>query len=578
MTSNFNPQFSKIGEILVNNGKATESGINEALAQQKTTNDKLGLTLIEMGFIEEDDFTNAYSQQLGYRKADNFILLEADSTVAALIPEDFARENRVLGVSKNDTTIVVAMEDPEDVVAIDSIKRLTSLNPDILVVGPTLLEKSLDKVYGDIQKTIEVAETIDSITVVSGEEGSQELVDLSPDKASDEDAPIVKLVNLIFIESIKERATDIHIEPMEKQVYIRIRVDGVLQTIMTPPVSSLSGLVTRIKILSNLNIAEKRLPQDGRFSIKSPGKDIDIRVSILPTVYGEKVVMRLLDKTGFDFNLKSLGFPQRNLGTFKKVINQPYGLVVVSGPTGSGKSTSLYAALKEIKSDRTNITTVEDPVEYQLDGVNQVQVFEDIGLTFGATLRSILRQDPDVLLIGEIRDEETADIAVKFALTGHLVFSTVHANDAPGTITRLLDIGIAPFLVGSCLNLVMAQRLVRKICDKCKEGYTPTNEELALVGLDSSKINGSLFHGKGCADCRNTGYKGRLAIFEMIPMARDLRKLVFDNSNEDEIRQSAINNGMVTLRDAGLERVLDGTTSVEEILRSTVEELSLIHI
>lgn len=573
MNSNFNPQFSKLGEILINNGKATESNINEALVQQKTTNDKLGLTLMEMGFIDEDDFTNAYSQQLGYRKADNFILLEADSSVAALIPEDFARENRVLGISKNETTIVIAMEDPEDVVAIDSIKRLTSLSPDILVSGPTLLEKSLDKVYGEIQKTAEVAETIDSITVVSGEEGSEEVVDLSPDKASDEDAPIVKLVNLIFMESIKERATDIHIEPMEKQVYVRIRIDGVLQTIMTPPVSSLSGLVTRIKILSNLNIAEKRLPQDGRFSIKSPGKDIDIRVSILPTVYGEKVVMRLLDKTGFDFNLKSLGFPQRNLGTFKKVINQPYGLVVVSGPTGSGKSTSLYAALKEIKSDRTNITTVEDPVEYQLDGVNQVQVFEDIGLTFGATLRSILRQDPDVLLIGEIRDEETADIAVKFALTGHLVFSTVHANDAPGTITRLLDIGIAPFLVGSCLNLVMAQRLVRKICNKCKEEYTPTDEELSLVGLDKSKIDGPIFKGKGCADCRNTGYKGRLAIFEMIPMARDLRKLVFDNANEDEIRQSALSNGMTTLRDAGLKRVLDGTTSIEEILRSTVEDL-----
>jgi len=573
MNSNFNPQFSKLGEILINNGKATESNINEALVQQKTTNDKLGLTLMEMGFIDEDDFTNAYSQQLGYRKADNFILLEADSSVAALIPEDFARENRVLGISKNETTIVIAMEDPEDVVAIDSIKRLTSLSPDILVSGPTLLEKSLDKVYGEIQKTAEVAETIDSITVVSGEEGSEEVVDLSPDKASDEDAPIVKLVNLIFMESIKERATDIHIEPMEKQVYVRIRIDGVLQTIMTPPVSSLSGLVTRIKILSNLNIAEKRLPQDGRFSIKSPGKDIDIRVSILPTVYGEKVVMRLLDKTGFDFNLKSLGFPQRNLGTFKKVINQPYGLVVVSGPTGSGKSTSLYAALKEIKSDRTNITTVEDPVEYQLDGVNQVQVFEDIGLTFGATLRSILRQDPDVLLIGEIRDEETADIAVKFALTGHLVFSTVHANDAPGTITRLLDIGIAPFLVGSCLNLVMAQRLVRKICNKCKEEYTPTDEELSLVGLDKSKIDGPIFRGKGCADCRNTGYKGRLAIFEMIPMARDLRKLVFDNANEDEIRQSALSNGMTTLRDAGLKRVLDGTTSIEEILRSTVEDL-----
>jgi type IV pilus assembly protein PilB len=342
---------------------------------------------------------------------------------------------------------------------------------------------------------------------------------------------------------------------------------------MTPPVSSLGGLVTRIKILSNLNIAEKRLPQDGRFSIKSPGKDIDIRVSILPTIYGEKVVMRLLDKTGFDFNLTSLGFPKRNLGTFKKVINQPYGLVVVSGPTGSGKSTSLYAALKEIKSERTNITTVEDPVEYQLDGVNQIQVFEDIGLTFGSSLRSILRQDPDVLLIGEIRDAETADIAVKFALTGHLVFSTVHANDAPGTITRLLDIGIAPFLVGSCLNLVMAQRLVRKICEKCKEEYIPTKEELALVGLDSSKVTGPLYHGKGCTECRNTGYKGRLAIFEMIPMAKDLRKLVYNNANEDEIRESAVNNGMINLRDAGLERVFDGTTSIEEILRSTVEDL-----
>ena len=342
-----------------------------------------------------------------------------------------------------------------------------------------------------------MSETIESITVISGDEGSQEVVDLSPDKASEEDAPIVKLVNLIFQESIKERATDIHIEPMEKQVYIRIRIDGVLQIIMTPPVSSLSGLVTRIKILSKLNIAEKRLPQDGRFSIRAPGKDIDVRVSILPTVYGEKIVMRLLDKTGFDFNLTSLGFPRENLGVFKKMINQPYGMVVVSGPTGSGKSTSLYAALKEIKSEQTNITTVEDPVEYQLDGVNQVQVFEDIGLTFGSTLRSILRQDPDILLIGEIRDGETADIAVKFSLTGHLVFSTVHANDAPGTITRLLDIGIAPFLVGSCLNLVMAQRLVRRICQNCKEEYTPTADELKLVGLERDRVKGSLFHGKG---------------------------------------------------------------------------------
>lgn len=573
MKTSFNPQFSKIGEILLNEDKISEKELDKSLALQKNSNEKLGQILINDGLITEDDFIAAYAMQLDIKKADNFIMLEADSSIASLIPEDFAKTNRLLAITQNDDNLVLAMEDPEDLEAIDSVKRLTNKELDILLVGSSLLDKAIEKIYGEIQKTAEVTQTIENITVVSGDDESQVEVDLSPDKASDEDAPIVKLVNLIFQESIKERATDIHIEPMEKQVYIRIRIDGVLQTIMTPPVTSLSGLVTRIKILSNLNIAEKRLPQDGRFSIKAPGKDLDVRVSILPTVYGEKIVMRLLDKTGFDFNLTSLGFPKQNLGIFKKVINQPYGMVVVSGPTGSGKSTSLYAALKEIKSEGTNITTVEDPVEYQLDGVNQVQVFEDIGLTFGSTLRSILRQDPDVLLIGEIRDGETADIAVKFALTGHLVFSTVHANDAPGTITRLLDIGIAPFLVGSCLNLVMAQRLVRRICQKCKEGYTPTVEELTLVGLDPDKVQGDLYRGKRCAECRNTGYKGRLAIFEMIPMARELRKLVFENANEDDIRESALNNGMVTLREAGLARVLDGTTTTEEILRSTVEDL-----
>jgi type IV pilus assembly protein PilB len=321
MSTDFNPQFSRIGEILVHQGKVSESQLNQALAQQKNTREKLGQTFIDMNVITEEDLTGVYALQMGFKKADNFILLDADSTIAAMIPEDFARSNRVLAVNRNESTLVVAMEDPEDLVAIDAIKRLTNLNPEILVSGPTLMEKALDKVYGEIQKSAEVSETIESITVISGDEGSQEVVDLSPDKASEEDAPIVKLVNLIFQESIKERATDIHIEPMEKQVYIRIRIDGVLQIIMTPPVSSLSGLVTRIKILSKLNIAEKRLPQDGRFSIRAPGKDIDVRVSILPTVYGEKIVMRLLDKTGFDFNLTSLGFPRENLGVFKKMIN-----------------------------------------------------------------------------------------------------------------------------------------------------------------------------------------------------------------------------------------------------------------
>ena len=573
MAAEFNPQFQKIGEILVHAGKIDEGKLNSALAEQKKSNEKIGQVLISMGAIDEDDFITAFSMQMGYPKADNFLLLEADQDAVRLIPEDFARTNSVLAVKKSDKSVTIVMEDPEDIATIDSVKRLTGLDPDIIVGGSELLNKAMDQLYGEITKAGQVEEAIQGITVISGDEDSSEEVDLSPENASEEDAPIVKLVNLILQEAIKERATDIHVEPQEDKVNVRIRIDGVLQIIMTPPATSLSGLVTRIKILSKLNIAEKRLPQDGRFSIKTAAKDIDVRVSILPTVYGEKIVMRLLDKSGFDFNLTTLGFPKKNLSVFKKVISQPYGMVVVSGPTGSGKSTSLYAALKEIKDERTNITTVEDPVEYQLDGISQVQVFDDIGLTFGSTLRSILRQDPDILLIGEIRDAETADIAVKFSLTGHLVFSTVHANDAPGTLTRLLDIGIAPFLVGSCLNLVMAQRLVRKLCEKCKEEYIPTAEELALIGLTKKVVKKKLFRIKGCADCRNTGYRGRTAIFEMIPMKMELRKLVFDSANEDEIRQAAIKNGMVTLRDAGNERVLDGTTSVEEVLRSTVEDL-----
>ena len=573
MSSDFNPQFKMLGEILVHVSKITEEQLNSALAEQKQTNEKIGQVLVSMGTIVEDDFIDAYSMQMGYRKADNFLLLEADQEAVSLIPEDFARTNSVLAVKKTDKAVTIVMEDPEDIATVDSVKRLTGLDLDIVVGGSELLTKAMDQHYGEITKAGKVEEAIQGITVISGDEDSSEEVDLSPENASEEDAPIVKLVNLILQEAIKERATDIHVEPQEKKVNVRIRIDGVLQIIMTPPATSLSGLVTRIKILSKLNIAEKRLPQDGRFSIKTAAKDIDVRVSILPTVYGEKIVMRLLDKSGFDFNLTTLGFPKRNLSVFKKEISQPYGMVVVSGPTGSGKSTSLYAALKEIKDERTNITTVEDPVEYQLDGISQVQVFDDIGLTFGSTLRSILRQDPDVLLIGEIRDGETADIAVKFSLTGHLVFSTVHANDAPGTLTRLLDIGIAPFLVGSCLNLVMAQRLVRKLCAKCKEEHIPSTEELALIGLTKKDVKSNLFKSKGCADCRNTGYRGRTAIFEMIPMARELRKLVFESANEDEIRQAAIKNGMVTLRDAGNERVLDGTTSIEEILRSTVEDL-----
>jgi len=572
--ANFNPQFSKLGEILVHLKKIDESQLNRALAEQSKSGEKLGAALMHSGAITEDDLVTVYAMQLGYQKVDEENLFNADQEVAKLIPEDFAREHNVLALAKSDSSIQVAMEDPEDLVAIDNLKRLTKLTPNVQVAGSSGLQRAMDEIYGKIRQSGEVEEVFEDIKVISGDEDDAEEVDLSPDKVSAEDAPIVKLVNLILQEAIKERATDVHIEPQKKNVNVRIRIDGVLQTIMTPPTTSLSGLVTRIKILSKLNIAERRLPQDGRFTIKGTNREIDVRVSILPTVYGEKVVMRLLDKTGFAFNLKSLGFEQDMYTIFKRVIAQPYGMVVVSGPTGSGKSTSLYASLKEIKGEGTNITTVEDPVEYQLDGVNQVQTHDDIGLSFSASLRSILRQDPDILLIGEIRDEETADIAVKFSLTGHLVFSTVHANDAASTITRLLDIGVKPFLVGSCLNLVMAQRLVRTICENCKESYTPTKEELEMVGLEKTKLNGNkLFKGKGCSHCRNTGYHGRTGIFELITMTKEIRGLVFDNANEGVIRQKVMNDGMATLRDSGIRKVLAGVTTIAEVLRSTVEDL-----
>jgi type IV pilus assembly protein PilB len=574
MSVEFNPQASKIGEILIHINKLSESQLQEALLVQKKTKNKLGVVLVKNGFITEDDLVTVYSMQLGYRKADDEFLLNIDPKVASTIPEEFARQNAVLVLEKSNSSIKVAMEDPEDITCIDALQRLTGLVPDVLVVGPNTLEQALDEVYGEIKKSGEVKEVFEGITVISGDDEKKEEVDLSPENASQEDAPIVKLVNMILQESIKERATDIHIEPQDKNVVVRIRIDGVLQTIMTPPTTSLSGLVTRIKILSKLNIAEKRLPQDGRFTIKTTEKEIDVRVSILPTIYGEKIVMRLLDKTGFAFNLKSLGLDKDLIQIFQNVITRPYGLIIVSGPTGSGKSTTLYASLKEIKNDLINITTVEDPVEYHLDGINQVQVFEHIGLTFGASLKFILRQDPDILLIGEIRDKETADIAVKFSLTGHLVFSTLHANDAVSTITRLLDLGVPPFLVGSCVNLVMAQRLVRKICPHCREEYDPTDEDLKLVGLSRKRLNGKKLHqAKGCRECRNTGYLGRIGIFELIPMTRKVRALIYDNSNEDEIRSCALEEGMVTLRESGLRKILDASTTIQEVLRITMDDI-----
>ena len=570
----YNPQFAKLGEILVNEKIITEKDLESALSSQKKKKDKLGNILVAKGTISEDQLATAFSLQLGCKTITEDELLKAPEDIVKLIPEDFAKENNVITLKKTSNSIFVAMEDPEDVTTVDAIKKLTKLNPEVLVAGKTAIKNAIEQLYEKVKKSGEVESAISNIKVVRGNEEDGDELDLGSEKVSAKDAPFVKLVNLILMEAIKEDSSDIHIEPGRDEVSVRIRIDGVLAKIMTPPVSSLNGIVTRIKILSKLNIAEHRLPQDGRMKIKTDTRDIDVRVSILPTVHGEKVVLRLLGSGKLSLNLTNLGFPDKKLQTFRKWIGQPYGMIIISGPTGSGKSTTLYAALQEIHSEGINITTVEDPVEYQLAGINQVQMHDEIGLNFSASLRSILRQDPDVLLIGEIRDEETANIAVKFSMTGHLVFSTVHANDATSTILRLLDLGIPPFLLGSSLNLVMAQRLVRTIDENHKEKYKPTKDELDLIKFPKSKIKSTKFHrGIPHRNNRNTGYKGRTAIHEILEVDNTIKKLIFDGADQTEIKKSALKNGMTPLRDAGIEKISNGTTSIEEIVRATVEDI-----
>ena len=571
--SNFNPQFQRIGDILVHNGVISQDDLVRALDDQKTSNEKIGAILIKLGCINEDELIDAYSQQMGKKPIDIEEILKANLEVTALLSEDFAKEKNIVALNKSENSIIVVMSDPEDISTLDSVKKLTNLNPEIFISGSNNIKKALDILYSKIKKSGEVESAISSISIVKGDDETGEEVNLEKEEVSAEDAPFVKLVNLILLEAIKEGSTDIHIEPGRDEVKVRIRIDGVLVQIMSPPATSLNGIVARIKILSKLNIAEHRLPQDGRMKLKTSERDIDVRVSILPTVHGEKIVLRLLGSGNKTLTLQNLGFPDKKLKIFRKWINQPYGMVIISGPTGSGKSTTLYASLMEIMSEQINITTVEDPVEYQIPGINQVQMHDDIGLNFTASLRSILRQDPDVLLIGEIRDAETADIAVKFSLTGHLVFSTVHANDAPSTVTRLLDLGIAPFLLGSSLNLIMAQRLVRTIDDSAKEEYTPSSDELSKINMSSEKVKSTkFFRGKPTTDNHQTGYKGRTAIHEILEVNNDMRELIFDGSSQNNIKKLAIKNGMTSLRDAGIDKIKAGETTIEEVLRATVED------
>lgn len=566
--------FKKLGDILLEDGVIDEKQLNEGLETADSKRLRIGEALIGLGYAAEENVYAGLAKQNDYRFYTNEELLEAKEDVVRVIPEDFAKENYVLAVNSSDNVLEIAMADPDDIIAIDNLSKLAGeeIQLRIGMAAPMGIKHAIDRLYVRIRQQKKTKDVIGDLQFFAeADEGEEGLVDMTKAQ-KDADAPIIKLVNMIISEAMKERATDIHVEPLDDSVVVRYRVDGVLIEFMRPPKNAHNGIVTRIKIISKLNIAEKRLPQDGRFTIRAKEREVDVRVSILPTVNGEKIVLRLLDKGAFGFSLSTLGFEDKHYKIFKRNIIKPYGMIIVSGPTGSGKSTTLYSSLREIMSVEENITTVEDPVEYHLEGINQVQVKPKIGLTFSSSLRSILRQDPDRLLIGEIRDEETADIAVKFSLTGHLVFSTVHANDAPSTITRLIDIGIPPFLAGSSVLLVMAQRLVRTICPNCKEPYTAKNTELEYLGIKPEEMEGvQLYKGRGCINCRDTGYHGRTGIFEILQVTSEIRRLIFESASQDEIKELAVAQGMETLRAHGIDKAKRGITTLAEVLRVTTE-------
>lgn len=567
----FNPQFARLGEVLVHEGFVNEDQVKEALIKQSNFGLKIGETLIKLGYLTERQLLQALNLQLGYTIVDEKELMELDLDIVSQIPEPYAVENRVIALREEGDGVVVALADPENLTVLDNLKKILGKNIKPELIGSTMLLDTIEKYYKSIRTTTQVEDAVGGFDFVAVDEEENEITISSA--SSEADAPVVKLVNLIINEAIKSGATDIHIEPLVKHTRVRYRVDGALREVMTPPIGMHPGVISLIKVMSKLNIAERRLPQDGHISLKTSLKSVDVRVSITPTVLGEKVVMRLLDKGEFGFMLSTLGFEQEDMDIFSRIIRRPYGIIIVSGPTGSGKSTTLHAALKEIQDVESNIITVEDPVEYRLEGITQIETKEQIGLTFGAALRSVLRQDPDIVLIGEIRDEETADIAIKFSLTGHLVFSTLHANDAPSTVTRLIDIGIKPYLVGSSLSLVMAQRLVRKICPYCISDYKPTDQELSDCGLtpeEAAKIDFKL--GRGCVHCNNTGFAGRIGIFELLTVNPEIRRLIYEGANQDLIREAALRAGMRTLHDAAIEKMKRGITTIREVIKMTIVE------
>ncbi|HXG82868.1 MAG TPA: ATPase, T2SS/T4P/T4SS family [Pyrinomonadaceae bacterium] len=614
---------AKLGEILVRENLITSQQLREALEYQRSSGGRLGSNLVKLGIISDDVITAVLSRQYGVPSI-NLELFQIEQDTVKLISQEVALKYSVLPISKVGATLTLAMADPTNVFAMDDIKFMTGLNVEPVIASEASLQTAIGKYYkstnqievfdfaavGDFEKVgvkpskngngsghsssnngfaksgdrlveSDLTVSLDRFEFTAAEGGELEVledndeIDLAELAKASEDAPVVRLVNVLLVDALRRGASDIHVEPYEKDFRIRFRIDGVLYDVMHPPLRMRDALISRLKIMSKLDISEKRLPQDGRIKIKvkvdNRSRELDFRVSTLPTLFGEKVVLRLLDKDKLMLDMTKLGFEEKSLEIFKRNISKPYGMVLVTGPTGSGKTNTLYSALQALNTSETNIMTAEDPVEFNLPGINQVQMKEQIGLNFAAALRSFLRQDPNIVLVGEIRDFETAEIAIKAALTGHLVLSTLHTNDAPSTISRLVNMGIEPFLVATSVNIIQAQRLIRRVCGECREEQTIPVEALVEIGFTPEETPDlKIYKGKGCQVCNGTGYKGRIGLYEVMEITDELRELIIIGASAIELRRKAIDCGMITLRESGLHKIRAGMTTIEEVVKETV--------
>jgi type IV pilus assembly protein PilB len=609
----------KLGELLLKENMVSPQQLQDALNHQKMSGGKLGKAFVSLGFVKDEEITSLLSRQYGVPSI-NLDHFEVDPQIIKIIPAETARKYQVLPLSRSGATLTIAMADPTNVFAMDDIKFMTGYNVEPVVASESALEEAIDKYYGSTRSlelrrdsapaggygvpgggSSGIKEVLDGPTLsvddmaaigglseidldsmgdadadVETVKSDDDEIDLGNLAKSADAAPVIKLTNVLLVDSLKRGASDIHIEPYEKEFRVRFRIDGILYNVMALPMKLRDPLISRVKIMAKLDIAEKRLPQDGRIKIKMKvedrSRDLDFRVSVLPTLWGEKIVMRLLDKSKLMLDMTKLGFEPGSLDRFKNAISKPYGIVLVTGPTGSGKTNTLYSAIASLNKPDTNIMTAEDPVEFNLPGINQVQIRDNIGLNFAAALRSFLRQDPNIILVGEIRDYETAEIAVKAALTGHLVLSTLHTNDAPSTVSRMVNMGIEPFLVGTAVNLIQAQRLVRRVCSKCKfEEANVPQKTLIDIGFTPDDIGSfKVMKGKGCQVCNGTGYKGRVGLYEVMEITEGIRDLIMVGATAVEIKRKALEEGMLTLRQSGLEKIKNGVTTVEEVLRETV--------